>query len=95
MKLLLHACCGPCACYPSQLLAEEGTDFTLLYYNPNIHPYKEFKRRLSALRELAEKQLEAAKAARAEAAARKRVCPHCGASSAGMVCEYCGMSLDP
>ena len=46
-------------------------------------------------RELAEKQLEAAKAARAEAAARKRVCPHCGASSAGMVCEYCGMSLDP
>ena len=56
MKLLLHACCGPCACYPSQLLAEEGTDFTLLYYNPNIHPYKEFKRRLSALRELAEKQ---------------------------------------
>jgi hypothetical protein len=38
------------------VLSEQGVDFTLLYYNPNIHPYKEFKRRLSALRELAEKQ---------------------------------------
>ncbi len=56
MKLLLHACCGPCACYPTKALAEQGVDFTLLYYNPNIHPYKEFKHRLSALRELAEKQ---------------------------------------
>ena len=56
MKLLLHACCGPCACYPTKVLSEQGVDFTMLYYNPNIHPYKEFKRRLSALRELAEKQ---------------------------------------
>ena len=56
MKLLLHACCGPCACYPAKSLSGEGVDFTLLYYNPNIHPYKEFKHRLAALRELAEKQ---------------------------------------
>ena len=56
MKLLLHACCGPCACYPTKILKSQDVDFTLLYYNPNIHPYKEFKRRLSALRELAEKQ---------------------------------------
>ena len=56
MKLLLHACCGPCACYPAKALSEEGVDFTLLYYNPNIHPYKEFKHRLAALRELVEKQ---------------------------------------
>lgn len=56
MNLLLHACCGPCACYPSQELTKQAVDFTLLYYNPNIHPYREFKRRLSALRELAEKQ---------------------------------------
>ena len=56
MKLLLHACCGPCACYPAKMLSGQGVDFTILYYNPNIHPYKEFKHRLSALRELAEKQ---------------------------------------
>ncbi len=56
MKLLLHACCGPCACYPTEKLISDGIDFTLLYFNPNIHPYKEFKRRLAALRELAEKK---------------------------------------
>ena len=55
MKLLLHACCGPCACYPTKMLRSQDVDFTLLYYNPNIHPYKEFKHRLAALRELAEK----------------------------------------
>ena len=27
-----------------------------MYFNPNIHPYKEFKRRLNALRELCEKK---------------------------------------
>jgi len=53
MKLLLHACCGPCACYPTELLTERGTEFTLLYYNPNIHPYEEFRRRVQALSELA------------------------------------------
>lgn len=56
MKLLLHSCCGPCSCYPTQELTEKGVDFTLLYYNPNIHPYREFKHRLAALRELAEKK---------------------------------------
>jgi predicted adenine nucleotide alpha hydrolase (AANH) superfamily ATPase len=38
------------------MLRSQDVDFTLLYYNPNIHPYKEFKHRLAALRELAEKQ---------------------------------------
>ena len=56
MKLLLHACCGPCACYPTEKLAGEGTDFDILFFNPNIHPYKEFKHRLSTLREFCEKK---------------------------------------
>lgn len=54
MKLLLHACCGPCACYPAEKLLADGKAFDILYFNPNIHPYKEFKRRLNALRELCE-----------------------------------------
>lgn len=54
MKLLVHACCGPCATYPTQVLTERGIDFTLYYFNPNIHPYKEFKRRLNTLREFCE-----------------------------------------
>ena len=53
-KLLLHACCGPCSIYPSQLLQEENVDFTLYFFNPNIHPYKEFKQRLKTIREFAE-----------------------------------------
>lgn len=56
MKLLLHACCGPCACYPAEKLLADGKAFDILYFNPNIHPYKEFKRRLNALRELCEKK---------------------------------------
>ena len=56
MKLLLHACCGPCACYPAEKLLVDGKAFDILYFNPNIHPYKEFKRRLNALRELCEKK---------------------------------------
>lgn len=56
MKLLLHACCGPCACYPTEKLTGYGVDFSILYFNPNIHPYKEFKQRLSTLREFCEKK---------------------------------------
>lgn len=56
MKLLLHACCGPCACYPTEKLAAEKVDFDIIFFNPNIHPYKEFKHRLSTLREFCEKK---------------------------------------
>lgn len=53
MKILLHTCCGPCSIYPTMRLTAEGHDFSMLYFNPNIHPYKEFKRRLNTLREYA------------------------------------------
>ncbi len=53
LKLLLHICCGPCACYPLEVLAAEGAAVTGFFFNPNIHPYQEFQRRLAALEELA------------------------------------------
>ena len=56
MKLLLHACCAPCACYPTERLTSQGIDFTILFYNPNIHPFKEFKHRLETLREFVTKK---------------------------------------
>lgn len=56
MKILLHACCGPCACYPVEKLRAEGQQFDILYFNPNIHPYKEFKHRMTTLMEFCEKQ---------------------------------------
>lgn len=53
MSIFLHTCCGPCACYTTERLAEEGFQPTLFFYNPNIHPYQEQQRRRDALRELA------------------------------------------
>ncbi|HZK28993.1 MAG TPA: epoxyqueuosine reductase QueH [Clostridia bacterium] len=45
-RLLLHACCGPCAMWPLERLLEEGIDVTLFFFNPNIHPRIEWQRRL-------------------------------------------------
>ncbi len=55
MKILLHTCCGPCAIYPVKRLRDEGHDVTVFFYNPNIHPFKEFKRRLNTLKIFTEK----------------------------------------
>ncbi len=56
MKILLHVCCGPCALYPLKILREQGHLVEGFFYNPNIHPYREFKRRITALREVAEQE---------------------------------------
>lgn len=49
MKVLLHACCGPCTIYPLTVLQKEGRKVTGYFYNPNIHPFQEFQRRLSTI----------------------------------------------
>lgn len=51
MKLLLHVCCAPCTIYPLKVLRQEGHDLTGYFYNPNIHPYLEYKKRLDTLKE--------------------------------------------
>lgn len=48
-KLLLHACCAPCSSYVLEFLAS-FFDITILYYNPNIFPQEEYKRRLEELK---------------------------------------------
>ena len=55
MKILLHMCCGPCACYPVKRLRELGFEPVGYFFNPNIHPYKEFMHRLETAKEYAEK----------------------------------------
>ncbi len=47
--MLIHICCGPCAVYPVRQLREEGLDLEGYFFNPNIHPYTEFTRRLQTL----------------------------------------------
>jgi hypothetical protein len=54
MNILLHICCGPCACYSVPALQEEGHEVTGYWYNPNIHPWTEYRKRLSTLREFAQ-----------------------------------------
>jgi hypothetical protein len=53
MKILLHTCCGPCTIYPLSRLRSQGHQVTGYFYNPNIHPFQEFTKRLAALRALA------------------------------------------
>jgi len=52
--ILLHACCGPCATVVIPELESMGWTTSVLFHNPNIHPWKERERRLEALRELCE-----------------------------------------
>ena len=41
-KLLLHSCCAPCSGDIMLRLKESGIDYTVYFYNPNIHPLKEY-----------------------------------------------------
>lgn len=53
-RLVLHACCGPCASVVVPDWRACGATVTCLFFNPNIEPVAEYERRLSALRRLAE-----------------------------------------
>jgi len=41
-KLLLHSCCAPCAIELMEALSASKIDYTIFFYNPNIHPEKEY-----------------------------------------------------
>lgn len=41
-KLLLHSCCAPCSGEVMEALQASGIDYTIFFYNPNIHPQKEY-----------------------------------------------------
>ena len=53
MKLLLHACCAPCSVACIESLAEEGERPVLFWYNPNIHPWTEYRNRRDCLQSFA------------------------------------------
>ncbi|GAB5046364.1 epoxyqueuosine reductase QueH [Thermodesulfovibrio sp. TK110] len=52
MKILLHTCCSNCAIYPIEVLTNKGFEITLYWYNPNIHPYTEYRARMDSLKKL-------------------------------------------
>ena len=51
-SLLLHSCCAPCSSAVLEVLAPLFS-ISLYYYNPNIHPETEYRRRLDELRTFA------------------------------------------
>ncbi len=51
MKLLMHTCCAPCSVYCIDSLRNEGIEPVVYWFNPNIHPYTEYKMRRDTLKE--------------------------------------------
>ena len=43
--LLLHSCCAPCSGEVMEALVVSGIDFSIFFYNPNIHPIQEYETR--------------------------------------------------
>ena len=44
-KVLLHSCCATCSGELIEAMHESGIDFTVFFYNPNIHPRAEYELR--------------------------------------------------
>ena len=53
MKTLLHICCAPCANQCIEVLRGDRFEVTGFWYNPNIHPFTEYRARRNCLREYA------------------------------------------
>jgi hypothetical protein len=54
-KVLLHSCCAPCAGDLMQRMIDSGIELTIFFYNPNIHPKKEYEIRKNENIRFAEK----------------------------------------
>ncbi len=54
-RLLLHVCCALCLPGPLRALTEEGFEVEGYFYNPNIHPLLEFRKRLKAVKTINER----------------------------------------
>ncbi|MEN2984039.1 MAG: epoxyqueuosine reductase QueH [Dictyoglomaceae bacterium] len=55
-EILFHICCSVCLAYPLKKMREEGYIVKGFWYNPNIHPFQEYKLRLEALKTFSELQ---------------------------------------
>jgi epoxyqueuosine reductase len=41
-RVLLHSCCAPCSGEVMEAMLASGIDYTIYFYNPNIHPRREY-----------------------------------------------------
>ncbi len=54
-KLLMHSCCAPCAGDLMERMIQSNIDVTVFFYNPNIHPLKEYEIRKNENKRFAQK----------------------------------------
>jgi epoxyqueuosine reductase len=54
-KVLMHSCCAPCAGDLMERMIASKIDLTIFFYNPNIHPKKEYEIRKNENIRFAEK----------------------------------------
>ena len=50
-SLFLHSCCAPCSSYVLEYLSKYF-DITVFYYNPNIYPEEEYRKRVQEITRL-------------------------------------------
>ncbi len=53
-SVLVHCCCAHCAAYIIDYWRQQGYEVSVLWYNPNIHPYMEHQHRLEAMKSLSQ-----------------------------------------
>jgi len=44
-RVLLHSCCAPCSGEVMEAMTKAGLEYTIFFYNPNIHPREEYELR--------------------------------------------------
>lgn len=54
-RCLLHSCCAPCCGGIMETLSAQQVDYTVFFYNPNIHPQPEYETRKQEVKRFAEK----------------------------------------
>ena len=54
-RVLMHSCCAPCAGELMEQMLANGIDLTIFFYNPNIHPLREYEIRKNENIRFAEK----------------------------------------
>lgn len=54
-NVLLHSCCSPCSGDLIETMKQNNIKFTIFFYNPNIHPAKEYKIRKDENKRFADK----------------------------------------
>ena len=55
MKILLLSCCAPCSCAVIEKIAGDDNEWEVAFYNPNIVPVEEYKKRCTENKELCER----------------------------------------